>query len=123
MHAMLAVAPGLIAVGTVRFGGDLSVAIEVHEMEPAGSFDSWDQVALGSIDVPSGCLVVSAPEMTGHPDNPHISVPPGTYRALVYWGNLDSVKDEMDMHGEDHYQVALWPGTSTEPIILKQRGM
>jgi hypothetical protein len=118
------VAPGLIAILTERFGGDTRVEIEVLSDRPDESFDAWDQVVECSIEVPSGVLVLSTSTASltamEEPDWPRVRVAPGTYRALVFYGDLDAVDPEDDYLGDDHYRIALWPGELIEPRVLKR---
>lgn len=116
----ISTAPGLIAVLIGRFGGDTRIAVEISETRPDESFEPWDQVVECAIHLPSGSLTIYAPETTGLPENPRITVPPGSYRALVYWGGLDSIPDETGYEGDDHYKIALWPGEVIQPIIHKR---
>jgi hypothetical protein len=56
--------------------------------------------------VTSGRLVVAG--CTDYfPDAARIDVPPGSYRARIYSGNLNSLSDD-GLDGDDHYRVALW---------------
>ena len=117
---MLAVASGLIAVGTIRYGGDVALTVEVLDRRPTDPLEHCDQVAECSINISSGRIVISSPE--GELSKaPRITVPPGTYRALVCYSNLDSVIDENNPKGEDLYRIILWPDSSIEPVILKRR--
>lgn len=118
---MLVVAPGLIGIGTARYGGKISVDIEVRDARLDEDFSAWDQVAECSVDVPSGCIVVSSPE-TDFSEAPRIYVAPGTYQALIFYGNLDDVYDENALQGDDRYRIVLWPGHFTIPRILKRHG-
>lgn len=118
----IGVARGHIAIGLPRprYGGDVRVTIDVRSTRPTDPFDSWDQVAECSIDVPSGQLAVHGPEEYP-PNSPPIFVPEGTYRVLVHWGAWDTVSHDDDMAGEDHYYIVLWPGMPIDPTILKGR--
>jgi hypothetical protein len=118
----LDVLPGLIAVGTGRYGGDIPVAIEIHESQPQHeSWEMWDHVVECSIEVHSGQLTFTNPESFGAEDVPTFSIAPGTYRARVYYGNLDSVSENNDMEGDDHYRMVLWSGTIHTPVVLKRK--
>jgi hypothetical protein len=115
---LLAISDGTIGVGTVR-DMTVSVEIEVLDAEPQDSFDDWDQVNECSIDVKSGRIVVAG--CTDYfPDAARVQVAPGTYRARIYYGKLDSLSED-GLEGEDHYRVVLWPGDPTPPVVLKQR--
>jgi len=44
LRAMVGVADGLIAVGTVRYGGETHVVVEVRTDSPPLDRDVWDQI-------------------------------------------------------------------------------
>jgi hypothetical protein len=112
---MFAVAPGYVWVGTAR-NMHVPVTIEILEAEPALDLESWHHVTECSIDIPSGKLVVAG--CTDYfPDAARIGVAPGTYRARVSGGGFDTVDG---LEGAESYRVQLWPGTATEPTVLKQ---
>jgi len=115
---LLALAPGAIGVGTVR-NMTVPVVVEVLDAPPSGSFDDWDHVAECSISVPSGRLVVAG--CTDYfPEARRIEVPPGTYRARVFYGRLTSVSSD-GLEGDDHYKVSLWPQPEAASAVLKRR--
>lgn len=115
---LLAVAPGMIGVGTVR-DADVPVTIELLENEPAPDFASWDHVMECSIATPTGKIVLAGC-MDYFPDAARIELSPGTYRARVSYGALDSVSAD-GLDGNDRYRVQLWPGSTAQPIVLKDR--
>lgn len=96
--------------------------IEFLEEKPVDDdFSCWDQVNECSIGLPSGVLVVSG--CTEYrPKAARIPVEPGTYRARLYYGKLDALR-ENDLEGDDHYRVALWLADLQEPIMLKKRNV
>jgi hypothetical protein len=115
---LLALAPGTIGVGTVR-NTTVPVDVEILERPPDETLDKWDQVNECSIDVVSGRMVIAG--CTDYfPDAARITVPPGTYRARLFYGKLDALSDD-GLAAEDHYRVALWLGETTAPFVLKQR--
>lgn len=112
----LDVLPGLIAVGTARYGGDIPVVIEVVSTRPADlALDHWDHVVECSIEVRSGRLALTSPDDTGRH---RITLPGGTYGALMYYGGLDTVIG--DYEGSDHYRIVLWPGPPAPPRVLRR---
>ena len=115
---MLAVAPGVIGVGTVR-NMDVPVEVEVLDSQPNDDFDEWDHVTEASLDVPSGHIIIAG--CTDYlPDAARITVNPGTYRVRIYYGALDSV-DELRLDGTDHYRLALWiDANKIKPKVLKR---
>ncbi len=72
------------------------------------------------IEVRSGVLTLHAPESAGLPDNPTINVLRGFYRALVFWGGIDTIPDDEGFEGDDHYRIVLWPGEIIAPIVHKR---
>ena len=118
VESFLALAPGTIGVGTVR-NMTVHVTIEVHDGEPEKDFALWEQINECSIDVPSGKIVVAG--CTDYfPDAARISVELGTYRARVFYGDLDTLSED-GLDGGDKYKVALWRGETIEPKVIKQR--
>jgi len=115
---MLAVAPGIIGVGTAR---NLTVPVEVEVLtsEPTNNFDEWDHVTEASLEIPSGRIIIAG--CTDYlPDAARIIVEPGTYRTRIYYGALDSV-DESRLEGDDYYKVVLCLDTKVaEPKVLKR---
>lgn len=118
--AMVAVAPGLIAIGTVRFGGVIDLEIELHSIRPVLDFTDWDQVVECGIDVRSGQLLITHPEGLLS-EASQLIMPARTYRALILFGNLQRVVDNNAATGDDHYRIVLWPDSVVMPRILKHR--
>ncbi len=115
---MLAVAPGALAVGTVR-NVDVPVTVEVLQSEPREDFENWDHVTECGLEIQSGKLVVAG--CTDYfPDAARIKVPAGRYRARICGGGFETVAEHWDS-GEDVYRVQLWPDTDCEPRVLKER--
>jgi len=113
----LDVLPGLVAVGTARYGGSIRVTIELATTRPADlSFDEWDHVVECSLAVQSGDMVLSSP---AGPGRQRFRVSPGMYRVLVLYGGLDTVVS--DYEGDDHYYIILWPDTAVSPQVLKRK--
>ena len=118
VQLLLALAPGTIGVGTVR-NMDVPVIVEVHDSEPQEDFALWEQINECYIDVPSGKIIVAG--CTDYfPDAARISVEPGTYRARVFYGDLDTLSED-GLDGDDKYKVALWQDKAVETIVIKQR--
>lgn len=115
---MLAVAPGIMAVGTARYGGPTRVDIQIVETAPSIDLREWDQAMQCSILFPSGHLHLEVPE--SGISSPEIIVAPGTYQALVLYGNLDSITDNTLLSGEDHYKIILRPAEKTRLAVLKK---
>jgi len=114
----LATGYGIIAVRTVRYGGETEVALELADARPADALDEWDKVMECSFEVESGSLVLSAPE-DGLYEETRTVVLPGIYRALVYYGNLSLAPGGADAGGQDYYRIVLWPGPPIQPRTIK----
>ena len=118
VETLLALAPGTIGVGTVR-NMTVPVTVEVHDSEPKEDSALWEQINECGIDVPSGKIVVAG--CTDYfPEAARISVEPGTYRARIYYGDLDTLSED-GLDGDDKYKVALWRGEKIEARVIKQR--
>ncbi|HSS49401.1 MAG TPA: hypothetical protein VLX28_10675 [Thermoanaerobaculia bacterium] len=115
---LLALAPGVIGVGTVR-AMTVPVTVEVRAAEPAVEGSDWDQVNEASLEVKSGRIVVLGG--TDYlPGAARIPVSPGWYRARLYYGGLNTLSAD-GLKGKDHYKVVLWPAPAAAPRTLKQR--
>lgn len=114
---LLAVAPGTISVGTVR-NMDVPVEIEIRDSEPAGDSDEWGHVTECGIEIPSGRIVVAGC-MDYFPEAARISATAGSYRARIYYGNLDSLSED-GLDGDDHYKITLWPSEDSSVRVVKR---
>jgi hypothetical protein len=115
----VAVLPGLIAVATARYGGDLPVTVVLEAAAPADrDFDGWDHVVECSLVVQGRRLSLTSPEVFGA-EAPGLDLSPGTYRARIYYAGLDTIRGGADLEGEDHYRIVLWPAPATPPTLLK----
>jgi hypothetical protein len=114
----IAVAEGLVAVGTQRYGGRTEVTVELCDSQPTYSADDWDHIVHTSIAVHSHTLMLYSPER-GHQGDAQVHVEPGIYEVLVFYGNIEGFADENDLEGEDHYRLALWPGKPMEMHMIK----
>jgi hypothetical protein len=116
-----AAGPGIIAVGTARYGVGIPLLIEVRDSEPAlEAYPEWEHVVECSIRVASGCLQLTNPNSFGT-GVPQIDIAPGTYRARIYYAKLDSIRGGGDLDGDDYYRIVLWPGSTIEPVVLKRK--
>lgn len=98
---------------------DVPVVVEIHDQEPAADLSDWDHVVEAEINVPSGRLVVAG--CTDYfPEASRVEVYPGSYRARVSYGALQTLS-ENGLEGEDHYRVQLWCAPPIPVRVLKQR--
>jgi hypothetical protein len=114
---MIAVAPGIIGVGTAR-NTTVPVSVDVVDSRPDNDFTAWDHVTEASLEVPSGRIVIAGTS-DYLPDAKRLAVSPGTYRVRVHYGGLDSIS-ENGLAGEDHYHLVLWPEADRPSAILKR---
>ncbi|MDC0834766.1 hypothetical protein CKA32_005400 [Geitlerinema sp. FC II] len=113
---LLAIAPGIVGVGTVR-NMNVPVTLEICETEPETCFDDWDRVNECSLEVKSGKIVIAG--CTDYfPDAARIEIQPGTYRVRIYYKNLKNLNKD-GLNGNDQYRVMLWPDTFKEVVVLK----
>jgi hypothetical protein len=112
---LFAIALGTIGISTARNTGDVPVTVEIHTSEPTADLAEWNHVVAASIDLPSGKIVIAG--CTDYfPTAARISVTPGVYELRVFYAGLDSVSADVT----DRYKVALWPGPSIEPQVIKR---
>ena len=112
---LFAIALGTIGISTVHNTDDVPVTVEIHTSEPTEDLAEWDHIVTASIDIPSGKIVIAG--CTDYfPDAARISVTPGVYQLLVFYAGFDSVSAD----GTDRYKVALWPGQSIDPQVIKR---
>ena len=117
-NRLLAVATGVIGVGTVR-NMDVPVTIEILDKEPLLDLARFDHVVECSLSVNSGRIVVAG--CTDYfPDAARIDVRAGTYRVRVKYANLNSLSPD-GLDGNDSYHLELWLAPSTEVSVLKRR--
>lgn len=97
----------------------VEVEILVQDDPPGDDdFAAWDHVAEGSIDVPSGTLVVAGCT-EDFETAARVDVGVGRYRARVYCGGFDTV-DEYGYSGKDHYRILLYRAAPAPPRVLKR---
>jgi hypothetical protein len=114
----LDVLDGLLAIGTARWGHDTSVTIEhQHERPPSDNLEGWDLVAEASLRTISGEVCLTTPE-GDEALAPAIPISAGWYRVRVYYGQLQSVTDELAPQGGDHYQLLVWPSEPSSPCLV-----
>lgn len=106
--------PGALCILTAR-NMDVPLTVEVYTAAPQDDLTVWDHVVEASLDVPSGCVQVSAGVNEYAPE---IRLAAGTYRARVYFGGVYTLSAD-GMDGSDHYRVVLWPGAAGDPVVLR----
>jgi hypothetical protein len=119
MSDAMANAWDMVSLGTVRCGSVVA-SVAVREDAPEDDIAAWDHVVDAAIEVPSGEMVVAG--CTEHRASAErIKVAPGVYNVRAYYGNLD-VDDPNATEGDDFYNVALWPGSWRERVVVKRYG-
>ncbi len=115
---LLAIAPGKIGVGTVR-NMNVPVVVEIAEFAPDNDVSQWDRVNECDFEVQSSRVVIAG--CTDYfPDAARIDLPPGSYRARVYYGKLKTLSPD-GLDGDDHYKIVLWSAPSGPVKVIKQR--
>jgi hypothetical protein len=115
---LLAVAPHVIGVGTVR-NMSVPVLVAVHDSPPQMDAGKWDHMVKASLRIDTGRMVIAG--CTDYfPDAARIEVRPGVYEAIICYENLASLSAD-GLEGNDHYHVHLYPGYEIEPAVIKRR--
>jgi hypothetical protein len=113
---LLAVAPGVVGIGTIS-NVTVPVVIEIAGEAPEAKWDAWDHVVEASLELPSGRLVVLG-GADYFPVAPRISVAPGTYRVRSHVAS--GQQSDAELSTGEHYRVVLWPAPSSDVHVLKQ---
>jgi hypothetical protein len=92
--------------------------VEITNATPDAEIDAWDQVNECTLQVPSGCIIVYGIGDDLTPER-RIVVEPGSYRARIYYGNLDSLAAESP-EGHERYRIVLWRAAPSGVCVLKQ---
>jgi hypothetical protein len=112
----LGVAPGVVCLLTAR-NMMSPLEVEIRQGPPEEDDAALDQIAEASLEVPSGCLLVSG--CTDYlPDAPRIHLMPGVYRVRAYFGDVQALSED-GLDGDDHYRAVLWPAPYAEPATLR----
>jgi hypothetical protein len=107
---LLALTPGIIAVGT-NTESFVAVTLEIAEQEPENNdFDDWDQVNECTLNVQSGRIVVTS--ISDFTDQRGLDVSAGVYRARIYYGQLG-------VPFAEHYKIVLWKAPPGPLEVLK----
>jgi hypothetical protein len=115
---LLAVAPGVVGVGTVR-NMEVGVTLEVLTSSPELNMTAYDHVVECSLTVTSKKLVIAG--CTDYfPDAARIPVDPGTYRVRVCFSDLKSLSED-GLDGDDRYHLQIWPAPWGDIAVVKQR--
>lgn len=114
---LIATAPGIIGVGTMR---NMSVPVNIYLLSerPGADISPWNHIAEASLALPSGQLVIMG-SSDSQAEALHLPVDAGNYRARVHYRGLASIS-ENGFVGDDYYHILLWPQALSEPQILKR---
>ena len=106
----LKMAPNLIAIYS-ESDTELEITVECHGAEPQIDQSAWAHIVEGSLELPSGRILVATP--TSYlPDCMRIRVTPGAYRVRVA---AIGVRPGIGAR----CLVSLWPGTWAPVAVLK----
>ncbi len=114
---LLAVAPGVVGVGTVR-NRDVPVMVRIEDRAPGLDLKQWDHVVECDLTV-SGPRLVVAGCTDYFPDAARIAIAPAHYRVRVCMAGLQTV-DDLGIEGSDEYHLLLWPAAPGGVRVLKQ---
>ncbi len=118
VERLLAVAPGVVGVGTVR-NMKVPVTLEVLNAEPSLHIEDYDQIVECSLVVESQTLVIAG--CTDYfPEAARVEVTPSTYRVRIQYSNLASLSED-GLDGSDQYDIKLWPAPPAEVVVIKHR--
>jgi len=116
LDRMLVVGKSVASIGTLR-NVDVPVEIQVLDAAPALDYSEWDHAVEGSIEVPSGSLVVMS--CTGYlPDAPRVPIASGTYQLVFLARGLGTIDDEAGP-ADNLYRVCSWLGPAQAPNLIK----
>ena len=116
-NRMLAIAPGIVAVGTLR-NTNVPVSIEILDSSPHLDLDDWDHLVECAILIKNNSIVVAG--CTDYvPEAARIDIAPGTYRVRVGYAGLTTESADI-LTGNDRYVLQLWQAAAIEPRVLKQ---
>jgi hypothetical protein len=87
----LGLTPGVLAIFTARWNGPIPLDVVVRDSPPHDDLSGWDNVTEASINLPSDCAVIFAPESFEF--GLRFTVVPGVYRVRVYSGGWDGAMD------------------------------
>lgn len=117
VEQMLAVADGVVGIGTLR-NMDVGVTLEILAEPPSADTTGFDHVVEGSLDARSGTLVVAG--CTDYfPDAARFALASGSYRVRLSISGAGTLSED-GIDGEDHYLVQLWPAPPGATVVLKQ---
>jgi hypothetical protein len=115
---LLATAQGTVGVGTAR-NMTVPVVVEIADAAPDDDTSVWDQVNECTLEAPSGRVVIAG--CTDYfPDAARIELPPGPYRARIYYGQLNALRAN-GLEGDDHYKIVLWSAAPGPVRVIKHR--
>lgn len=105
-----------VCPGTLR-NVDVPVEVAVLDSDPSIELGSVDHAVEGSVQIPSGRVVVMSCTQY-FPDASRFSVAPGVYCVLAVMTGLATIQNEWEP-ADDKYTVYLWPGEARSPRLLK----
>jgi hypothetical protein len=111
----LGVTSGVLAFFPARWNGPIPLDVIVRTSPPDDDLSDWDNVAEASIELPSGCAVIFAPE--SFESGLRFADVPGMHRVRVYSGGWEGAMD-YEYEGPDYYPLALWHAPFAKPALL-----
>lgn len=115
----LGTAPGTIGVQSPKGGGNAPVFVQVLDALWTNEAPArFEKVAEGSIECPSGTLVIEGEQNDVSASPLEIQLEPGTWRARVLFADLDSATYD-DEDGAEHYVIQLARGEAVEARVTR----
>jgi hypothetical protein len=114
---MLAFGLNSVSLGTLR---NIAVAFELYiePSEPPLDLTAYDHVAVGSLSVPSGeLLVMGCTDSLA--DAVRVQMQPGTYQFAYLVSGVETITAESEP-ADDRYTFLCWPGPTRQPSTLKE---
>lgn len=112
---MVALAPGLIGIGTTKNIG-VPVEIIISDNKPENNPDEYDRINECSIEIKSEKLVVAG-STDYFPDAKRIEISPGIYKTRIFYKNLNKLNED-GLDGRGQYFIVLWKHDKMEPLKI-----
>jgi len=100
--------PEVVGVGTVRFGGNTRVSIEIIDT-PLLAKEDWTELGRFSVTVTTGSLAIWGPEAANLSSMPAVPLAPGKFSGVAYVRGTEGSIDDAAPNGPDEYRIVLRP--------------
>jgi hypothetical protein len=102
--------PELVGIPTVRYGGPITIDIEVTAAPTNDEVTGvdWESIGEFSLRVDSGEIIFWGPELEDLAAAPCVACQPGTYAGIVFVAGSAEIIDEMVSDGPDRYFIRMF---------------